>query len=78
MRLRFGRDMHAHKLADVLPERFGPHSVLKAGQKLALLLEPQFHDVHLAVGGLPMPCPLSATQTAHQPGMLNNGMPSLF
>ena len=51
--LHFGEGMHPHKLADILPERFGPHSLLAAGQQMSLLLQPQFHDVHLASGRLP-------------------------
>lgn len=48
MTLRFGSDMRAHKLADILPERFGPHSLLEAGQDISLLLQPQHHDVALS------------------------------
>ncbi|KAK9788586.1 hypothetical protein WJX73_002815 [Symbiochloris irregularis] len=47
MTICFGKDMHAHKLADILPERFGPHSLLEKGQDISLLLQPQHHDVSL-------------------------------
>ena len=48
MKLRFGKHMRVHTLVEVLPERFGPHSLLREGLEVPLLLQPQSHDVHLA------------------------------